>query len=122
MELAAVGKKRTRIIVKRGIEHLVLRLEHVALFWVFGRIVFVFDREGNKYVIDKNLINIIDTLDPHIFFRVNRKAVVNCNYIRSYKAYEIVKLKIELTVEGLPDGLIVSQERASVFKEWISNL
>jgi DNA-binding LytR/AlgR family response regulator len=119
-ELLPGPKRKKRIIAKRGAEHLVLKLDDVALFVVYERIVFVFDRQGNKYLSDRNLQSTVDGLDPEMFFRVNRQAVVNLHYIKSFRTIENSKIRIELTVEGILDDLVVSQERTSLFKEWIA--
>jgi DNA-binding LytR/AlgR family response regulator len=112
--------KKTRILVKKGLENISLLLEDTVLFFTENKIVYVIDKSGRKYLIDKNLTDLETELDNKTFFRVNRQYIVNINFIRSFKAYERVKLQIELTVSDLNYFIVVSQETAPFFRKWIS--
>lgn len=112
--------RKHRLLVKKGLENISLLLEDVVLFFTENKIVYVIDKNGRKYLIDKNLADLETELDNKIFFRVNRQFIVNINYIRSFKAYERVKLQIELTVSDLNYFIVVSQETAPFFRKWIS--
>jgi DNA-binding LytR/AlgR family response regulator len=113
-------QKKTRLLVKKGLENISLLLEDVVLFFTENKIVYVIDKTGRKYLIDKNLSDLEVELDNKTFFRVNRQYIININYIRSFKAYERVKLQIELTVTDLNYFIVVSQETAPLFRKWIS--
>lgn len=113
-------QKKTRLLVKKGLENISLLLDEIVLFFTENKIVYVIDKTGRKYLVDKNLADLEIELDNKTFFRVNRQFIVNINYIRSFKAYERVKLQIELTVTDLNYFIIVSQETAPYFRKWIS--
>ena len=113
-------QKKTRLLVKKGLENISLLLEDVVLFFTENKIVYVIDKTGRKYLVDKNLSDLETDLDNKIFFRVNRQYIINLHYIRSFKAYERVKLQIELTVTDLNYFIVVSQETAPLFRKWIS--
>jgi DNA-binding LytR/AlgR family response regulator len=113
-------QKKNRLLVKKGLENISLMLDDVVLFFTENKIVYVIDKSGRKYLIDKNLADLEMELDNKTFFRVNRQFIVNINFIRSFKAYERVKLQIELTVSDLNYFIIVSQETAPLFRKWIS--
>ena len=113
-------QKKTRLLVKKGLENISLLLEDVVLFFTENKIVYVIDKTGRKYLVDKNLSDLEADLDNKTFFRVNRQYIINLHYIRSFKAYERVKLQIELTVTDLNYFIVVSQETAPLFRKWIS--
>lgn len=113
-------KQKTRLIVKKGQEHISLLLEEVVLFFTENKIVYAIDRQGKKYLADKNLADLENELDTKVFFRVNRQYIVNIAYIRSFKTYERVKLHVELTLSSLNHFIVVSQETAPSFRKWIS--
>ncbi len=114
-------KKRTRMVVRKGLEHVLLRLEDVALLYTENKMVFVFDSEGRKYVGEKNLADIYTELDETMFFRANRQYIVNIEFVKGYKSYEKVKLQVSLTIAELSHHqIIVSQENAPHFRKWIS--
>jgi len=113
-------QKKTRLLVKKGLENISLLLEDIVLFFTENKIVYVIDKTGRKYLVDKNLSDMEADLDNKIFFRVNRQYIINLHYIRSFKAYERVKLQVELTVTDLNYFIVVSQETAPLFRKWIS--
>lgn len=118
-ELLIEKKWKTRIVVKKGMDNLVVKVTDIALFWIQDRIVFVLDRDANKYMMDKCLTDVSEQLDPALFFRINRQAIVNIHFIKSYRVFKKVKLSVDLTIRGT-NSLIVSQERTPLFKNWIS--
>lgn len=113
--------KKKRMIVKKGMENISLRLEDTVLFYTENKIVYVIDRWGKKYLADKNLAELEEELDNNIFFRVNRQYIININFVRGFKSYEKVKLVVDLTLPDLNHCIIVSQEMAPQFKEWMHN-
>ena len=70
---------------------------------------------------DKNLGELEQTLDENIFFRANRQYIININFIKGFKSYEKVKLQVDLTIPDLNHCIIVSQETAPQFREWMYN-
>jgi DNA-binding LytR/AlgR family response regulator len=113
--------KKKRLVVKKGLENISLRLEDVVLFYTENKIVYVIDRTGKKYLSDKNLGELEESLDENIFFRVNRQYIININFIKGFKSYEKVKLQVDLTLPELNHCIIVSQETAPQFREWMYN-
>ena len=115
-------KQKTRLLVRKGIENVILRTSDIVIIYTENKLVFVIDKEGKKYIADKNLSDLNDELDPGIFFRVNRQYIINIGFVKSYKAYEKVKLQVDLTMPDLHHQIIVSQEMAPCFRKWISGL
>lgn len=113
--------KKKRMIVKKGMENISLRLEDVVLFYTDNKIVYVIDRWGKKYLADKNLSELEEELDINIFFRANRQYIININYVRGFKSFEKVKLMVDLTLPEINHSIIVSQEMAPQFREWMHN-
>ena len=115
-------KKKTRIVVRKGVEFITVRVEDIALFFSEHKIVFLVDKDRKKYMVEKkNLTEMEQALDSKMFFRANRKYIINANYIANFKTIESSKLLVELTIP-LNEPLIVSQENAPVFKKWISEI
>jgi DNA-binding LytR/AlgR family response regulator len=113
--------KKKRMLVKKGMENISLRLDDVVLFYTENKIVYVLDRCGKKYLADKNLAELEEELDETTFFRANRQYIVNINFIRGFKSYEKVKLILELTQSDINHSIIISQEMAPQFREWMHN-
>jgi DNA-binding LytR/AlgR family response regulator len=115
-------KFKTRLLVRKGIEHIPLQIGDVVLIYTENKLVYVIDRDGKKYVSDKHLSELEQQLDSSIFFRVNRQYIVNIGFVKSYKTYEKVKLQIDLTMPGLSHHIVISQEMAPCFRKWINEL
>ena len=115
-------KTRSRLIVKKGIENISLRTDDIVIIYTEDKLVFIIDREGRKYRVDKNLAELEEELDKTVFFRANRQYIVNISFIKSYKAYEKVKLQVDLAMPALNHHIVVSQEVAPFFRKWISEL
>lgn len=113
------GKSKSRMLVKRGQEHIVLRLEDVILFYTENKVVFVIDCCSKKYILDKTLSELEEELDQQIFFRANRQYIVNLNYVKGFKPFEKVKLLLDLNVPEMKHSIIVSQETAQAFRKWV---
>jgi DNA-binding LytR/AlgR family response regulator len=114
-------KRKSRLLVKKGLEHILLRMEDVILFYTENKVVFVIDRFSKKYILDKRLTELETELDEKTFFRANRQYIVNLNYVRGFKPFERVKLIIDLNVPEITHSIIVSQETAQSFRNWMRN-
>jgi DNA-binding LytR/AlgR family response regulator len=115
-------KEKKRIVVRKGMANILLRLEDIVLFYTESKIIYTIDREGRKYVCDQNLGQLEEELAEAGFFRVNRQYLLNAEYIRGYKAYEKVKLLVDLAVSYTDHPIIVSQETAPYFRRWMNEI
>lgn len=72
-------------------------------------------------MIDQTISALEEVLDPSVFFRANRKYLVNIHFIRGFKVVDRVKLELTLKVAVKDDHrIIISQRNAASFKKWIS--
>ena len=112
------GKYRKRFLVKRGIDFISVRTEDVAYFYAAHKLVCLIDNRGQKFILDQSLADIEKNLDPSQFYRVNRKYLVNMNAIKRIKSYPKSKLQLEIE-PAIQEEIIISQENAAAFKEWM---
>ncbi len=113
------NRKKTRLLVKKGMENIALKLEDITLFYTENKVVYVLDRFSKKYISDKTLTELELELDENTFFRANRQYIININYIRGYKAYEKVKLSVDLNIPEINHSITISQETAPAFRKWM---
>ncbi len=114
-------RKKTRLLVKRGITHIALLLTDISVIYTKNKLVYVVDRESKKYSIDKTLSELGDELEGHIFFRANRQYIININFVKSFKGYKKVKLLVDMNIPGLEEPVIISQHVAPAFKKWMED-
>jgi DNA-binding LytR/AlgR family response regulator len=117
---AFTQKIRKRLIVRKGMENIALRTEDIVMVYTENKVVYVIDKEGKKYLSDKKLLELEEEMDTSTFFRANRQYIVNVDFIRGYKAYEKVKLQLDLSIPLNNHCVIISQETAPHFRQWIS--
>ncbi len=113
------GKKayKNRFMVKLG-EHLrAVNTDQILLFYAEGRTVFLYTREGRKFVVDFTLDQLEDILDPALFFRINRSNIVQLNGIKEVVIYSSSRLRV-VTQPEFAEELVVSREKVGAFKEW----
>lgn len=113
-----IKKKKTRLLVQKGIENILLRLDDIVLFYTENKVVYVIDKLDKKYLIYSNLSEIEEDLDPLVFFRANRQYIISINFIKSFRPYEKVKIKVDMNPES-SHWIIISQETAPSFRKWI---
>lgn len=112
-------RKKTRLLVKKGIENIALRFDEIALIYAHNKMVYVMDGAAKKYVCDKTLSELQEELDHSLFFRVNRQYIINIDFVKSFKPFEKVKLLIDITVPDINHSIIISQETAPAFRKWM---
>lgn len=115
-------KTKSRIVVKKGTEFMSLKLEDVVYFFTENKIAFAVDKQNKKYLCEiSSLLDIEAMLDEKRFFRVNRKYIVAADYITKFKSIDKSKISVEIMLP-VNEQIIVSQEKASLFKKWISEI
>jgi len=117
-----VSLKKTKLVVKKGIENVVLKLENIVMIYTENKVVYVTDNQGIKYISNKNLGELGRELDTSLFFRINRQYILNVNYIKSFKSFEKVKLKIDISVPIVKHPIIIGQETATAFRKWVQEI
>ena len=110
---------KSRVIVRRGNEHLNLLLNDIVFFYTENKVAYAIDKNGRKLMTDRNLTELECKLDPTVFFRASRQYLINIDYVHSYKTYERAKIWVELTVKHPEHSIIISQETAPHFRKWI---
>lgn len=108
---------RNRIVARKGTEFVALGKDEIAYFFTEHKIVFVRDFAGRQMIIDQNLGELEEELDPEMFFRLNRKYIASQKAIDRFKPDNgkiLVILKPEVKEE-----VHVSKETAPEFRKWI---
>ena len=104
-------------MIKRGSQYIHLKKETLAYIVADAKLCFAFDLQGAKNLLENNLSQLEEQIDPTQFFRINRHLVLNIEAIKKVHTWLGNQLKVELKLETSVDT-IVSRERVSEFKEW----
>ena len=70
---------------------------------------------------DYSLSSLEKKLDESLFYRANRKFIINVNYIRRFKPLSKSRVSVELALPVIPE-ILISRENSIVFKKWLGDL
>ena len=115
------GRIKSRLLVKVGESNVALLLNDIAAVYTKNKSVYVIDRYSKKYSIGKTVTQLENELNRANFFRANRQYIININFIKSFKAYQKVKLLVDINVPELDEPVIISQQLAPAFKKWMED-
>lgn len=111
---------KKRLLVKKGVDYFSIKTDEIAYFYAAHKVVCLLDKNGQKFILDKSLSDLEKDMDPMLFYRVNRKYLVNMNAIRRIKTFPKSKLMVELN-PSVDEDVLISQETASDFKQWLGS-
>lgn len=102
-----------QVFVKDGEKCWFVKLHDVPMFESEGNYVRVYFK-GNKPLILKSLNNLADKLDENVFFRANRKFIINLNWIEDVESWFNGGLMVKLKTG---DKVEISRRQATKLKE-----
>ncbi|MBL7749681.1 MAG: response regulator transcription factor [Chitinophagaceae bacterium] len=109
---------KERLLIKKGQQLSYLRTAHMAYSYADGKLCFAVDFDGNKHLLELNLTQLEDQLQPLKFYRINRQLLVNIDAVSKVHTWLGGRLKLELRPSTTTDT-IVSRERVNGFKDWL---
>ncbi|MFM9909194.1 MAG: LytR/AlgR family response regulator transcription factor [Chitinophagaceae bacterium] len=111
-------KYKERLLVKRGQQLSYIKTTETAFCYADGKLCYAIDFNKNKFLLECNLTQLEDQLQPSQFYRVNRQLLVNVEAVKKVHIWIGGRLKLELAPSLNVDS-IVSRERVNGFKEWL---
>jgi DNA-binding LytR/AlgR family response regulator len=111
------NKIRNKFLVRRGIEFVSIPVEEIAFFYASHKLVCLVRKDGAKFLLDQSLSEIEKQVDGSVWFRMNRKYLVNSAAIRKVSALAKSKLLVEVVPVVIED-VVVSSENSAAFKKW----
>ncbi len=109
---------KDRFMVTIGTKLRSINTHDIAYFTFEDKVTLLITHEGLRLSVDYSLDKLVQLLDPHQFFRVNRSFLVALSAIQTVHAYSGGKLKLELDPSSRHE-IFVSGDRITSFKEWL---
>ncbi|MCX6304630.1 MAG: LytTR family DNA-binding domain-containing protein [Bacteroidetes bacterium] len=109
---------KNRFMIRMGETIVSVKTGDIAHFIFEDGIVLLVTNTNHLYPVDFTLEQLEPLLDPGLFFRINRKVIVNIDAIQKSGTYFNSRLKITTPLLHA-DNSIVSRERVTDFKEWL---
>lgn len=94
----------------------------ITYFYATGKHLFIYTDSGSNYLYNSNLKDLINKLNPDLFFKINRKYIINRHHIQEIIKHSSQKIEILLNV-AIPDTepIILSKKEINNFKNWLDS-
>ncbi len=109
---------KERLLIKRGQQLSYLKTDATAYCYADGKLCYAVDFANVKHLLECNLSQLEEQLQPGKFYRINRHLLINIEAISKVHTWLGGRLKIELSLSITADT-IVSRERVNGFKDWL---
>lgn len=111
-------KYKERLLIKRGQQLSYLKTTNTAYCFADGKLCYAVDFNATRYLLENNLSQLEEQLQPASFFRINRHLLVNIETVKKVHTWLGGRLKLEI-LPATTAETIVSRERVNDFKEWL---
>lgn len=112
------AKYKTRFLAKVGQRLFFVDANEVAYFYADNKIVYLVDREGNRFILNSTIEKLETLLDPTNFFRINRKIIVHAGVIEQVKTGANNRFKLLLKGIQTSEDITISRDKMGDFKIW----
>lgn len=109
---------RDRFMIRQGQRLFSITIEEVAYFFTRNKLSFIKTRDNHEWMLDYNMDELHQMLDPRRFFRLNRQVITELRAVDKVHLYFNGKLKINLQ-PAFGEEVIVSREKTGEFKSWL---
>jgi DNA-binding LytR/AlgR family response regulator len=112
---------RKRFLIQIADKFRKIDVEEIAYFYALDKGVFLSTYDGHSYPVDVSLENLVNTIDPTQFFRINRRYLISLKSIATMISWSRSRIKLVLKPPaGDEMDTIVSIDRAADFKKWMN--
>jgi len=112
---------KRRFLLRMGHNIISLLTEEIAYFYSEAKSTFLVTLKGKTYTVDESLDRLEDLIDPALFFRINRKYLIQFHAIDQMLAYSKARVLLKLNPPVRSGDVVVSTERSPHFKKWLDD-
>lgn len=109
---------KSRFVINVGSKIRTVDTIEIAYFYSLEKSTFLFSFESKNYPLDFSLDYLENTVNPEIFFRINRQYLVNYNAIAGISVLSKSRIRLDL-MPAVKDDIYVSNARAPEFRRWL---
>ena len=109
------------LIPIKGDKLLPVSIDMIQLFYIKDCQVKAVLTDGVEYNFSLTLDELVDCLNPSLFFRVNRQFLISREAIKDLDLWFNSRLSIHLHHSRMTEKILVSKARVAEFKEWFSS-
>ncbi|MEC4116811.1 LytR/AlgR family response regulator transcription factor [Myroides phaeus] len=112
---------RKRFLVNNGHKLKSIEATDIAYFFASGKHLFIQTFDNNSYIYDDTIKDIIYKLDDKVFFKINRKYIINRKAVHHIVKHNSQKIEVILTPNPEDNNtILVSKNCISELKAWLS--
>ena len=116
------NKYRERFSVSVGTKIKMFEVSEIAYFFALDKGIYLRPFQGNSFNVDFTLDKLEEMLNPKMFFRINRKYLVNIGSILNMVTYSRSRIKLELKPKAdIELDAVVSIDRSAEFRKWLNS-
>jgi len=114
------GVSLNRFLVNNGYKLISVDEKEVAYFSASGKYLFLYTVDGNSYIYDDTIRDISRRLNPSLFFKINRKFIINIHSIEEIIRHSSQKIELKLkSVLEEEAPILISKNIIPSFKTWL---
>lgn len=118
-KLHAAKQYKSQFLVKQGQKLIPVKTTEINHFFSDDSLVYLVTTDKRKYVTDESLSELEAVLDPHDFFRVNRKFLVSKKAILSLDYHSKGQVAVNMNLMGA-ERIIASRQQTPLLKMWLN--
>lgn len=109
---------KSSILIRYRESYIPVLVENIGLFVLQNEVVYAYTFDQKKQAVFKTLDEMEASIDPALFFRINRQTLVNRKAVLEIQPYFNRKMVIKTTFQT-EEKLVVSRLKVSPFLEWM---
>lgn len=115
------GKVQSATIMVRKVKKTyVIPVNDIAYFYRKSELNFLRKWDAEEIMMDQSLATVEESLDPNVFFRINRQLLVNRGAITAYTVLPNRHTELQLT-PPLGEPALLNKNRVAEFRQWFKS-
>ncbi len=111
---------KTRFMVRLGTKIKAIKSDEIAYFHAKNKLTLLVTKEGKNFPLDYTLDELMELLDPVVFFHVNRSLIIHIDAAKEIHPYFKGRLKLVLS-PPLDEEIVISSQKTPLFKAWLDH-
>ncbi|UWX62214.1 LytTR family DNA-binding domain-containing protein [Chryseobacterium oranimense] len=115
-------EKMNHFMVREGNKLKSIDEHHIAYFFASGKYLFLTTNDGKTYIYDDTIKDIIHKLNPELFFKINRKFIINKAAIVEITKHSSQKVELKLSpAPEINSDVFISKRQITECLNWLKN-
>ncbi|WES99924.1 LytTR family DNA-binding domain-containing protein [Chryseobacterium arthrosphaerae] len=111
-----------RFMVREGNKLKSIDEHHVAYFFASGKYLFLTTKDHQTYIYDDTIKDIIQKLNPQVFFKINRKFIINKEAVTDIIRHTSQKVELKLSPEPEVNAeIFISKVQIAECLSWLNS-